>query len=55
MKLDPRARVDPARVARMGDSLAHRGPDGVAHQEHPYLGVSRLAKRRPLKQTLLCT
>ena len=42
---DPRVAVDPARLLRMRDSLAHRGPDGRGHtiDRHVGLAHTRLA------------
>jgi asparagine synthase (glutamine-hydrolysing) len=45
VQFDPRARVEEARVARMRDTLAHRGPDGagIFVENNVGLGHRRLA------------
>jgi len=37
---DPRVAVDPARLLRMRDSLAHRGPDGQGHMIDGHVGLA---------------
>jgi asparagine synthase (glutamine-hydrolysing) len=37
---DPRVAVDPARLLRMSDSLAHRGPDGRGHMIDGPIGLA---------------